>query len=390
HRGKAAEGLGEADRLSEPAAERAARLLDAPRRADAPRRRALLEPVPERRAAFRRGQGGAAQSRLFEALGSADPARRMAGAGRDLRRARRRARRLDLGARAERRARRQHRQGAARGADCRDGERGASAGKRFRGRALPGGLALLRRRLLPGEAAAPSRALDRRGRSAAHRRDDQVPGRDRPCRRGALRRHSGRARPSSLPQQARADVSLESVTALDIPSFEPRAPWLTGDLQTLRGWLLRRDAALRPWPGERIVLPLGDGDSLVGTLHRPAEDQRKLLVVLVHGLSGCETSSYIVESAANLLAGGWPVLRLNLRGAGPARALCRGYYHAGRTEDLRAALAALPAPMRASGIVLVGYSLGGNLVLKLLGEGAPPGVVAAASISAPIDLAAAA
>lgn len=180
------------------------------------------------------------------------------------------------------------------------------------------------------------------------------------------------------------------MTALDIPSFEPRAPWLTGDLQTLRGWLLRRDAALRSWPGERIVLPLGDGDSLVGTLHRPAEDERKPLVVLLHGLSGCETSAYIVESAAHLLAGGWPVLRLNLRGAGPARALCRGYYHAGRTEDLRVALAALPTTMRAGGIVLVGYSLGGNLVLKLLGEGTPPGVVAAAGISAPIDLAAAA
>lgn len=177
--------------------------------------------------------------------------------------------------------------------------------------------------------------------------------------------------------------------ALDFPEFRPRPPWWGGDLQTMRNYLLAPRHAFDRWPGERLVLPLGDGDALVGTWHRPGEDRGKPLVVLVHGLSGCETSFYIVASAASLLASGWPVLRLNLRGAGPARAFCRGTYHAGRSDDLRRALAALPEPTRANGIVLVGYSLGGNVVLKLLGEDTPPHVIAAASISAPIDLTAA-
>jgi predicted alpha/beta-fold hydrolase len=176
---------------------------------------------------------------------------------------------------------------------------------------------------------------------------------------------------------------------LDFPVFRPRAPWWNGDLQTVRNYLRARRQELERWPGEPLVLPLGDGDALTGTWHQPSADAGRPLVVLVHGLSGCETSFYIVASAASLLGAGWPVLRLNLRGAGPARAFCRGSYHAGRSDDLRAALAALPAPLRANGIVLVGYSLGGNVVLKLLGEGAPRGIVAAASISAPIDLAAA-
>ena len=183
---------------------------------------------------------------------------------------------------------------------------------------------------------------------------------------------------------------MGGLSALDFPSFTPRAPWWTGDLQTVRNYLLApRRKILERWPGERLVLPLGDGDALTGAWHRPDESTTRPLVVLVHGLSGCEDSHYIRASAASLLAAGWPVLRLNLRGAGPAREFCRGTYHAGKSEDLRAALAALPETAGASGIVLVGYSLGGNTALKLLGEGTPPGVVAAASISAPIDLTAA-
>jgi predicted alpha/beta-fold hydrolase len=179
------------------------------------------------------------------------------------------------------------------------------------------------------------------------------------------------------------------MSLFEFPDFRPRAPWWTGDLQTVRNYLLTRPLGLDAWPARRLVLPLGDGDALIGTWHRPAIDRGRPLVVLVHGLSGCEASLYILRSAATLLAAGWPVLRLNLRGAGPSRTVSRGHYHAGRSDDLRLALAALPAPARAEGVVLVGYSLGGNVVLKLLGEGAPDVVRAGASISAPIDLAAA-
>ena len=74
-------------------------------------------------------------------------------------------------------------------------------------------------------------------------------------------------------------------------------------------------------------------------------------------------------SAEHLLARGHPVLRVNLRGAGPSRQLCRLQYHAGRSEALRDVFDALPADLRGSGVILVGYSLGGNAVLKALVEG---------------------
>lgn len=79
---------------------------------------------------------------------------------------------------------------------------------------------------------------------------------------------------------------------------------------------------------------------------------------------------------------------LNLRGAGPSRPLSRGRYHAGRTEDLPAALQALPPGLLRRGVVLVGHSLGGNLILKFLGEGAGNlPVLGGAVVSTPLDLA---
>ena len=173
------------------------------------------------------------------------------------------------------------------------------------------------------------------------------------------------------------------------PEFRPRAPWLGADLQTLRNVLRRPEPVFAGVREERLVLPLSDGsgDALSALLQRPVDEKGRALVVLVHGLGGSEESTYARVSAVHLLERGHPVLRLNLRGAGPSRELCRYQYHAGRTEDLRDAVAGLPAELAELGVVLVGYSLGGNAVLKLLGElGEQAPVRAAASVSAPIDL----
>jgi len=177
-----------------------------------------------------------------------------------------------------------------------------------------------------------------------------------------------------------------------LPRFEPRAPWWGPDLQTLRNLLRQPEPDFNGASAERLLLPASDasGDTLVGLLQRPPGGGRGPLVVLIHGLGGSEDSPYQRVSAAQLLGQGRPVVRLNLRGAGPARALCRSQYHAGRTEDLRDALAQLPEELVREGLVLVGFSLGGNMLLKFLAEFASATPVrAAVSVSAPIDLEAA-
>src|SRR5262249_37922991 len=146
-----------------------------------------------------------------------------------------------------------------------------------------------------------------------------------------------------------------------------------------------------PHESRRIALPLDgrSGDRTSAVLHSPrmAAAPRRPAVVLIHGLTGCEDSIYMRASTAHLLQAGFPVLRLNLRGAGPARPYCRQHYHAGRSEDLRLILAALPPAATENGLVAGGFSLGGNLLLKYLGEsGSTATILAAATVSAPLDL----
>lgn len=182
-------------------------------------------------------------------------------------------------------------------------------------------------------------------------------------------------------------------TRLQFRSFRARAPWWGADLQTVRN-LARPLALPRPAASsERLELPVADGsgDRLVAKLEVPERrNPHAPLTVLIHGLSGSEDSAYLVTSSAHLLSLGVPVLRLNLRGAGPSRETCRWQYHAGRSEDLRDALASLPAPWSGHELALIGYSLGGNMLLKFMAEhGEEFPIRNAASVSAPIDLAAA-
>ena len=177
---------------------------------------------------------------------------------------------------------------------------------------------------------------------------------------------------------------------LGVPPFEERWPWLGGDLQTLRNFLRRPQIDLSAFATERIELPLdgASGDRTAAALHWPPGRNRRPLVLLVHGLTGSEDSTYMRATASALLRAGYPVLRLNQRGAGSSRPFCRDRYHAGRSEDLARAIAELPARVTAFGVVGVGYSLGGNVLLKYLGErGRDTPLSAAVAVSAPLDLA---
>jgi predicted alpha/beta-fold hydrolase len=174
-----------------------------------------------------------------------------------------------------------------------------------------------------------------------------------------------------------------------LPPFRPRLPWLGGDLQTVRNFLVKPRPPIEQWPGESISFDMADGtgDRLHGLLHRPKEERKRPLILLVHGIGGSIESAYIRTSAVHLLRAGYPVLRLNLRGAGERPGSTKQFYHAGRTEDLKQVIGSLDGGLAAQGVVPVGFSLGGNLVLKYLAEcGALAPVMAAITVSASIDL----
>lgn len=181
-----------------------------------------------------------------------------------------------------------------------------------------------------------------------------------------------------------------SIPSLDVPPFRPRFPWWGGDLQTVANLLRPPSRDLSPHSSERLVVDLrdGTGDALVCTLDRPAAPKAGApLTILIHGLTGSQESLYIYSMARRLLNGGGRVLRLNLRGAGPSRTTSAGQYYAGRSQDFRALLANLPEDLVRDGMRAVGYSLGGAMLLKYLGEeGSAAPLAAAASVCAPVDL----
>jgi predicted alpha/beta-fold hydrolase len=174
--------------------------------------------------------------------------------------------------------------------------------------------------------------------------------------------------------------------------FRPSFPWWGGDLQTLCTRLLPFPVNLDAWPAEPLLFPLddGSGDKLLGSLHRNGAAASRPLVILIHGMTGCEDSRYIRASARYFLGRGHPVLRLNLRAAGPSRPLSKRYYNAGSSADVTTVLETLgrrEAALLAGGCFAMGYSLGGNILLNCLAETAGASSLrAAVAVSVPLDL----
>jgi hypothetical protein len=77
---------------------------------------------------------------------------------------------------------------------------------------------------------------------------------------------------------------------------------------------------------------------LMALVNRANDPSPKPMVILVHGLTGCEDSHHLLVSSSVFLARGYSVLRLNLRGAGPSRVTCRKHYHSGLSADLSAVI----------------------------------------------------
>ena len=176
--------------------------------------------------------------------------------------------------------------------------------------------------------------------------------------------------------------------------FRRRWPWVTADLQTIRNVLPGSLPGIPPDSGQRIEIPLSDGsgDRLAARFH-PGRDSLPAMI-LVPGLTGCEASRHVLQSAGAWVAKGAPVVRLNLRGSPPSRSLAQGHYHMDRVRDLADACLAvgdLDPGIAQQGIVIVGFSLGGALALRLAqAPYLPAAVRAVVAVSAPLDLVAAA
>ncbi len=136
-------------------------------------------------------------------------------------------------------------------------------------------------------------------------------------------------------------------------------------------------------------IELGDGDFL--DLERGFySDKNDKIVILLHGLAGNANRPYMLGMAKHFQENGWDVASMNFRScSGEMNRLYRSY-HAGATEDLEAVMNHLQQENRYKEIDLVGFSLGGNLMLKYLGEqnNIPSEIKSAVAVSTPCDLSA--
>ena len=181
--------------------------------------------------------------------------------------------------------------------------------------------------------------------------------------------------------------------------FVPRRFLRNGHLQTIVGSFLPRTYSL-PEPESQFIeveaaTSTCSASFVLCHCHwQPAEVRNeRLTMVIVHGLEGSSSSPYVLGNSARAWKAGCNVVRMNMRSCGAGEHCSPSIYHAGRSEDVAIVMAELVRTHLIRSFALVGYSMGGNLVLKLAGElgtAPPPYLKAVVGVSPVMDLVASA
>ena len=170
--------------------------------------------------------------------------------------------------------------------------------------------------------------------------------------------------------------------------FVPRR-WLgNGHAMTVFAWARRRAFPRLPVPEARLIRVSQDTQVLAHCYWQTDRASRGTLLAL-HGLEGSSDAHYMRGLAAKAWDRGWNSVLLNQRNCGGTEHLTSGVNHSGLTADPRAVIETLAATEGLRAVGIVGYSLGGNLTVRLmgeLGESSDLPVVGAVGISPTIDL----
>ena len=178
------------------------------------------------------------------------------------------------------------------------------------------------------------------------------------------------------------------MTSPHILQFPTHPLFRGGHLQTLAGqWLPEKKI---PYRAIRHEVRLSDNDVLI--LHDDCPNSWRVgdrTVLMIHGLGGCHRSKHLQRISQKLHRMGVRAFRLDLRGCGAGYGRSSRPYHAGQTLEVLESLKMVCHLCPTSNVVLVGFSLGGNLTLKLLGEHdsqLPEELTRAIAINPPIEL----
>jgi|TARA_B110000037_G_scaffold153217_1_gene172808 predicted alpha/beta-fold hydrolase len=179
-------------------------------------------------------------------------------------------------------------------------------------------------------------------------------------------------------------IGFSQMPIVATSTYRPPA-WLPGGhLQTVHPVLFRKVKAVT---NRKERLELDDGDFL-DLEWRGNRGER--LAIISHGLEGCSGAKYVQGMTAALLKRGWDILAWSFRGCSGEPNRLASFYHSGKTEDLELVVRHALAVHPAKSIDFVGFSLGGNLTLKYVGERGNeihPTINGAVAFSVPCELA---
>ena len=160
---------------------------------------------------------------------------------------------------------------------------------------------------------------------------------------------------------------------------------------TLAGNFLPRKSQL-PAP-EECLFSVAEQAQVLCHCHWQDDAEHRPTIIIVHGLEGSSLSQYVIGTGSKAWEAGMNVIRMNMRTCGGTELLTPTLYHSGLSSDVGAVLREITEKKKLRRVGLVGYSMGGNLVLKLAGElgaEAPVELKAVAAVSPAADLAASA
>jgi uncharacterized protein len=170
--------------------------------------------------------------------------------------------------------------------------------------------------------------------------------------------------------------------------FVPRRFLRGGHAQTIAGNFLKRANDL-PEPEERLF-QIEEDVQILCHCHWQKERQRRLTLMIVHGLEGSSNSHYVIGTGNRAWSLGWNVVRMNIRGCGGTEHLSSTLYHSGLSQDVEKLVTEMIARDGLRRVALAGFSMGGNQVLRavgLWGTNTPPELIGAATVSPACDLA---
>jgi hypothetical protein len=177
--------------------------------------------------------------------------------------------------------------------------------------------------------------------------------------------------------------------------FRPRRFFGNGHLMTILGNYLPRISTL-PAPEANLIEVSPATSSQIASqvlchCHwQPIEVRAtRPTAIIVHGLEGSSNSQYVIGNSNKFWNAGCNIVRMNMRNCGGTEALTPTLYHSGLSNDVLAVMNFFIAQHKLTSIALIGYSMGGNLVLKLAGElgsTAPPQLRSVTGISPAVDL----